>query len=139
MINQTEQQERQHLQKVISRLQHYLETLETMVQGKNKELMEHKSYLWDNYSELDRAEKSSLREIVTRSVASGENALEKRKKIRKLISIPYFGRIDFMPFMIRKIMRILFMTGVLRFHQCSMIMNLVRLRMRLLLERSQDV
>ena len=95
MINQTEQQERQHLQKVISRLQHYLETLETMVQGKNKELMEHKSYLWDNYSELDRAEKSSLREIVTRSVASGENALEKRKKIRKLISIPYFGRIDF--------------------------------------------
>lgn len=95
MTNQTEQQEKQHLQRVISRLTHFLETLETIVQGKNKELMEHKSFLWENYSELDHAEKSSLREIVTRSVASGENALEKRKKIRKLISIPYFGRIDF--------------------------------------------
>lgn len=95
MVNQTEQQEKQHLQEVIQRLNHYLEALETMVQGKNKELMEHKSFLWENYSELDHAEKSALREIVTRSVASGENALEKRKKIRKLISIPYFGRIDF--------------------------------------------
>ena len=57
--------------------------------------MEHKLYLWENLSELDRAEKSAVRQIVTQQVAASESLVEKKKRYRKMMAIPYFGRIDF--------------------------------------------
>lgn len=69
--------------------------MDEVINNNVKDLREYKNYLWENQSELDRAEKSAVRHNVTQAVLSSEAIVERKKRIRKMIEIPYFGRIDF--------------------------------------------
>ena len=80
---------------IIALLAANIEQMDKAIEDKSKDVMEHKLYLWENLSELDRAEKSAVRQIVTQQVAASESLAEKKKRYRKMMAIPYFGRIDF--------------------------------------------
>lgn len=95
IFNQTEKEEKAYLMDIIALLAANIEQMDKAIEDKSKDVMEHKLYLWENLSELDRAEKSAVRQIVTQQVAASESLVEKKKRYRKMMAIPYFGRIDF--------------------------------------------
>lgn len=95
MLNPTEKDERSYLHTVIDLMRQIIASLDEIVKKNQKELKEYKEYLWENLSELDRAEKSAVRNNVTNSVLSSEAIMERKKRLRKMIEVPYFGRIDF--------------------------------------------
>ena len=95
IFNQTEKEEKAYLMDIIALLAANIEQMDKAIEDKSKDVMEHKLYLWENLSELDRAEKSAVRQIVTQQVAASESLAEKKKRYRKIMAIPYFGRIDF--------------------------------------------
>ena len=43
---------------------------------------------------MDHAEKVSVRQSINTEAALGESAVAKKKRLRKLMVSPYFGRID---------------------------------------------
>lgn len=95
VFNQTEQDEVSYMKSIIKRLEKIITKLDEVINNNVKDLREYKNYLWENQSELDRAEKSAVRHNVTQAVLSSEAIVERKKRIRKMIEIPYFGRIDF--------------------------------------------
>lgn len=95
IFNQTEENEKLYLKQIISNLEHTLNGIDSIISNQSKEILDFKTYLWENAAELDHAEKNAVRESVTQSVVSGESVVAKKKRISKLIDSPYFGRIDF--------------------------------------------
>lgn len=95
VFNQTEQDEISYMKSIIKNLEIIISKLDEVINNNVKDLREYKNYLWENQSELDRAEKSAVRHNVTQAVLSSEAIVERKKRIRKMIEIPYFGRIDF--------------------------------------------
>lgn len=57
-------------------------------------MQEYKDYLWSN-KDIDPHEIRSMRESILNHFALGENVIDKRRRLSKLLDIPYFGRIDF--------------------------------------------
>ncbi|PWE00515.1 HelD family protein [Marinilabilia rubra] len=95
MFNGSEKEERVFLQKILERLRYTLRKIDGTISEHSKDVQDFKEYLWNNMSDMDHAEKVSVRQSITQTAMTGESALERKKRIRKLIDIPYFGRIDF--------------------------------------------
>ncbi len=57
-------------------------------------LAEYKDYLWSN-KDIDPHEIRSMRESILNHFAIGESVIDKRRRLAKIVDIPYFGRIDF--------------------------------------------
>ena len=55
---------------------------------------EYKDYLWNN-KDIDPHEIRSMRESILNHFAIGESVIDKRRRLAKIVDIPYFGRIDF--------------------------------------------
>ena len=72
IFNRTEKEEKAYLMDIIALLAANIEQMDKAIEDKSKDVMEHKLYLWENLSELDRAEKSAVRQIVTQQVAASE-------------------------------------------------------------------
>lgn len=53
-----------------------------------------KDYLWNN-KDIDPHEIRSMRESILNHFAIGESVIDKRRRLAKIVDIPYFGRIDF--------------------------------------------
>lgn len=88
IFNRTEKEEKAYLMDIIALLAANIEQMDKAIEDKSKDVMEHKLYLWENLSELDRAEKSAVRQIVTQQVAASESLAEKKKRYRKMMAIP---------------------------------------------------
>ncbi|GAO31243.1 HelD family protein [Geofilum rubicundum] len=95
MFNRTEQDERGFLTAVILKLQDTLDRLNGNIQGVSSDVKAFKAYLWEHQSDMDHVEKVSVRESITQAALTGESAVERRKRILKLMDTPWFGRIDF--------------------------------------------
>ncbi|MCL7423251.1 MAG: AAA family ATPase, partial [Methylobacter sp.] len=95
MINQTEADERAYLEEVKAKLHDALDEIDARVRRYAEEIQEQKNYSWEHRAEMDHAEKVSTRQAITQAVFTGEAALEKKKRIQKLLASPYFGRFDF--------------------------------------------
>lgn len=95
MFNKTEAEERAYLKRIIEKLQDAYETVNENVNKTAKELQEQKNYLYENKTGMDAAEKASVKQSVNMQAISGEAAVAYKKRLLKLISTPYFGRIDF--------------------------------------------
>jgi DNA helicase-2/ATP-dependent DNA helicase PcrA len=95
MFNRTEQDERAFLTAVQLKLQDTLERLNGNIQGVSSDVKAFKEYLWEHQSDMDHVEKVSVRESITQAALTGESAVERRKRIQKLMDTPWFGRIDF--------------------------------------------
>ena len=94
IFNQTEKQEKEYLQQVITTIHDTINTTSTSVKEYIDTLQEYKDYLWSN-KDIDPHEIRSMRESILNHFALGENVIDKRRRLSKILDIPYFGRIDF--------------------------------------------
>jgi DNA helicase II / ATP-dependent DNA helicase PcrA len=95
MINKSEAEERIYLEKVKGKLSDALENIDKKVSGYKKDLQEQKIYLYENKTGMDRAEKVSIHQSVHSAALTGEAALDRKKRLQKLLQSPWFGRLDF--------------------------------------------
>lgn len=94
VFNQTEKQERTYLQYIITLVKKTISLTDATVKEHVDTLAEYKEYLWSN-KDIDPQEIRSMRESILTHFAIGENVIEKRNRLSKILDIPYFGRIDF--------------------------------------------
>ena len=94
IFNQTEKQEKKYLQQVIGIINDTINTTSTSVKEHVDTLQEYKDYLWSN-KDIDPHEIRSMRESILNHFALGESVIDKRRRLSKILDIPYFGRIDF--------------------------------------------
>jgi DNA helicase-2/ATP-dependent DNA helicase PcrA len=94
VFNKTEKQEREYLQQIINLLNQSINNADVSVKEHVDTLAEYKDYLWSN-KDIDPHEIRSMRESILNHFALGENVIDKRKRLGKILDTPYFGRIDF--------------------------------------------
>lgn len=94
VFNKTEEQEKEYLHRIISILKKTISNTDISVKEHVDTLQEYKDYLWSN-KDIDPHEIRSMRESILNHFALGENVIDKRKQLGKILNIPYFGRIDF--------------------------------------------
>ena len=94
IFNKTEEQEKDYLQRVIVLLRNTINNADQSIKDHVDTLQEYKDYLWSN-KDIDPHEIRSMRESILNHFAIGENVIDKRKRLGKILDIPYFGRIDF--------------------------------------------
>jgi len=94
VFNKTEKQECEYLQQIINLLNQSINNADTSVKEHVDTLAEYKDYLWSN-KDIDPHEVRSMRESILNHFALGENVIDKRKRLGKILDTPYFGRIDF--------------------------------------------
>lgn len=95
IVNHTEADERQYLEIIKTKLQETIDNADNTVTNLAREVKENKEFLWENKAGMDHAEKVAVRQSITQIAMTGESALEKKKRLVKLLQSPYFGRIDF--------------------------------------------
>ena len=91
---QTEQQEKVHLQQLISIINDTIHNTDTSVKEHVETLQEYKDYIWSN-KDIDPHEIRSMRESILNHFALGESVIDKRRRLGRILDITYFGRIDF--------------------------------------------
>lgn len=94
VFNKTEEDERSYLQQVIDLLIKTIGKSDVSVKEHVDTLAEYKDYLWSN-KDIDPHEIRSMRESILNHFALGENVINKRRRLSRILDIPYFGRIDF--------------------------------------------
>ena len=94
-FNQTEKQEKEYLKQIISFLKKVIGNTYASVKDHVDTLAEYKDYIWSN-KDIDPHEIRSMRESILNHFALGESVINKRKRLTKILAIPYFGRIDFL-------------------------------------------
>lgn len=94
-FNQTEKQEKEYLKQIISFLKKVIGNTDASVKDHVDTLAEYKDYIWSN-KDIDPHELRSMRESILNHFALGESVINKRKRLTKILAIPYFGRIDFL-------------------------------------------
>ncbi|WP_322112071.1 hypothetical protein [Brevibacillus ruminantium] len=80
---------------LISRLREALRKIESTINSAHHEIIDAKKYLWENRSEIDPAETAAHKVDIILRIDQGEKAVDKRRKLQKLMESPYFGRVDF--------------------------------------------
>jgi DNA helicase-2/ATP-dependent DNA helicase PcrA len=97
MINPTEQDERHYLEEIKERISFALQRSATRVHEFSEELKQTRQYLHEHQSGLDEADMVAAWQSINRMANTGEETVEQRRRLMKLVSSPYFGRIDFQP------------------------------------------
>jgi DNA helicase II / ATP-dependent DNA helicase PcrA len=95
MLNPTEKDEKEYLEKVKEKINTTISNITDNLQEQAKDLKANKAYLYENKDAMDRMEKEAVRYSITSSAIIGEASVEKRKRIEKLLASPWFGRFDF--------------------------------------------
>ncbi|BFH12578.1 hypothetical protein WJ0W_000779 [Paenibacillus melissococcoides] len=93
--NQTEAEEREHLRRTLTRIRTALQAIDHKISAARQDIIEAKKYVWSNLSQLDPAERAANRVDISLTIDHGEKAVEKQRRLRKLLDDPYFGRVDF--------------------------------------------
>ena len=94
VFNKTEEQEKEYLRQLIGIINDTINNTDKSVKEHVDTLQEYKDYIWSN-KDIDPHEIRSMRESLLRHFASGESVIDKRRRLGKILEIPYFGRIDF--------------------------------------------
>ena len=82
------------MQQVIDIINDTINSTDKSVKEHVDTLQEYKDYQWSN-KDIDTHENSSMRESILNHFAIGESVIDKRRRLAKIVDIPYFGRIDF--------------------------------------------
>lgn len=86
---------KEYLKQIISFLKKVIGNTDASVKDHVDTLAEYKDYIWSN-KDIDPHEIRSMRESILNHFALGESVINKRKRLTKILAIPYFGRIDFL-------------------------------------------
>ncbi|MFG2681043.1 HelD family protein [Streptomyces sp. NPDC048392] len=90
-----EEKERRYLAETVRLLERELERLGASIERTAKEIREHKEFMWENWRDMDFAEKAAMRTEVNTSVGVGDGVVTVRRHVERLLESPYFGRVDF--------------------------------------------
>ena len=82
------------MQQIVLLLKRTIGQTDSSVKEHVDTLAEYKDYLWSN-KDIDPHEIRSMRESILNHFALGENVIDRRKRLGRMLDIPYFGRIDF--------------------------------------------
>ncbi|WP_338125158.1 hypothetical protein [Paenibacillus dendritiformis] len=95
ITNKTEAEEREHLGRTLTWIRKALQAIDHKISAARQDIIEAKKYVWSNLSQLDPAERAANRVDISLTIDHGEKAVEKQRRLRKLLDAPYFGRVDF--------------------------------------------
>lgn len=95
MFNPTEKDERNYLESIEEMLAGAIIRIEETVREHSLELRRNKEYIHEHQSGMDDADMVAAGQSINRLAFTGETAVERKKKVQRLIDSPYFGRIDF--------------------------------------------
>ena len=95
-MNTTEQDEREYLAEIKEKLLFSINHSHERVKQFSAELQQNKQYLHEHKAGMDEADMVAAEQSITRMAFSGDSAVAHRRKLMKLVSSPYFGRIDFL-------------------------------------------
>lgn len=95
VFNPTEQDERAYLEQILQKLEWALHHADQAAKQFTKAFRQNEEYLYDQRSGMDDADRVSAGQSFKRMAFQGESTVAARKRIRKLLESPYFGRIDF--------------------------------------------
>lgn len=95
IFNESEKQEKLYLKQITDTLKSAIKDIDSSIDDQTQDLKEHKDYLWQNKAEIDAQEKRSVRESILNLLMVGEGVIARRRRLSKLLNIPYFGRVDF--------------------------------------------
>lgn len=97
MINSTEHEEREYLEEIKEKLLLAIRRTDHQVKEFSTELRQNKEYIYEHQSSMDEADMVAADQSINRMVFTGESAVVRKRKLMKLGTSPYFGRIDFIP------------------------------------------
>jgi len=95
MINSTEQEEREYLEEIKEKLLFAIRRIDERVKQYSTEIRQNKEYIYEHQSGMDEADMVSAEQSINRMAFTGESAVARKRKLLKLGTSPYFGRIDF--------------------------------------------
>jgi len=97
IVNYTEQEERDYLERILQELDWAIEQADRAVREYSREFRQNQDYLFDQRSGMDEADLVSAGQSITRMTQESGAGLATRRRLVKLSQTPYFGRIDFTP------------------------------------------
>ncbi len=97
VFNPTEQDERAYLEQILQKLEWALHHADQAAKQFTKAFKQNEEYLYDQRSGMDDADRVSAGQSFKRMASEGESTVAAKKRMRKLLESPYFGRIDFTP------------------------------------------
>ena len=89
---------REYLQYVIECLSRRLKETDAAILEGTREIENMHEYYWENYTEMDQYgyEDFDNRQALQRQVNANEEQFLLRKRFRKMLDSPFFGRVDFL-------------------------------------------
>lgn len=97
MIHSTEREEREYLEQIKEKLLLAIKRANETVRQFSEELRQNKEYIHEHQAGMDEADMVAAEQSVNRMAFTGEGAVARKRRLLKLVSSPYFGRIDFIP------------------------------------------
>ena len=97
VFNLTEQDERAYLEQILQKLEWALHHADQAAKQFTKAFRQNEEYLYDQRSGMDDADRVSAGQSFKRMASEGESTVAAKRRMRKLLESPYFGRIDFTP------------------------------------------
>jgi DNA helicase-2/ATP-dependent DNA helicase PcrA len=90
-----EQKEKIYLSNLTQKVHLVLSDINDSINLKQTEIVEMNRHMQEFKTDMDHLEKNALRETINNYAIQGDHHLEKRKRLFRLLDVPYFGRIDF--------------------------------------------
>ncbi|MHB1307362.1 MAG: HelD family protein [Limisphaerales bacterium] len=93
-VNRNEADERAYLVQVRGEIRAELTRVSDQVNAQSADLIGLKRYLEDNKAGMDSVEQGSVRQSIDQMAMMGEHGAARQHRLSRLLSSPYFGRID---------------------------------------------
>lgn len=94
-MNKIEIQEKEKLELIKKYLHSKLENINEIISRYEKEIKEDTIFRGEASADMDHAEKINFRQSIEEKVLASSRFFAEKKRIKRIISLPYFGRFDF--------------------------------------------
>ena len=88
---------REYLNYVLDKLQERIRKLDDAILHGQKEIENMHEYYWENYTEMDQYgyENFDNQQALLHEINASNEKIELRRRFRKMMDSPFFGRVDF--------------------------------------------
>ena len=95
MFNKTEKEEKAYLKNLLKKVDGAIRFINERIQSQSDEVKYLNTHLQEYKTDMDHLEKNAMREAITNTAALGDHSVDKKKRLVRMLDVPYFGRIDF--------------------------------------------
>lgn len=95
MFNKTEKEEKAYLKNLLKKVDAAIRFINQRIRSQSDEVKYLNTHLQEHKRDMDHLEKNAMREAITNTAAIGDHSVDKKKRLVRLLNVPYFGRIDF--------------------------------------------